>query len=385
MTELWRPPMLRIACLLAVLTPAVPCGAALAAQMGAPQPDAVKRASARPAISPPAAVAPGVPGIDTRPVPFLPPAGQQAYLRYLTSNLPRAIAISPGGGYGFYGGIGTLEAARDKAVQSCTDKGGTGCAIYAENLQTVWPTARIEMPPPPPSAPLISGTGYNFTADNRYVWSGPARARGVYVWAHGYGGSTVDARGMQPQAHVRTFNNVGFDVVRFDRDPIYDGDRDRMAANLEAGLQALRRQGYRMVIAGGQSRGAWNSLQTLSTPGVADVVIAVSPAAHGTDAGNMVLRQETDLWQLMHDAHAPETRVAIVQFDQDPYSAKPERRVALVESQLRPRVGPVLVIDRPSGLTGHGAGANVAFAQGYADCLLHFALDTTPRSACATP
>lgn len=317
--------------------------------------------------------------------PSLPVAAQQPYLRYLNANLPRAFAVSPGGGYGWYGGAGTIEAAREKAMQSCAAKAAIGCGLYAENLETVWPSARRAPPLPAPSAPLIGGSGYSFVADARYIWHGPAVARGLYVWSHGFGGTAADSRGAQPQSHVRAFNNAGFDVVRFERDPNADHQRDLMAENLEAGLLTFRRQGWKLIVAGGQSRGAWNSMQMLAKPGVADVVIAVSPGAHGTNAGDMITRQETDLWQLLHDARSPTTRVAFIQFAQDPYSALPERRLALIDTQLRPRVGPVLVIDRPAGIIGHGGGSNSAFAAAYADCLLHFAVDPRPPSACGAP
>lgn len=322
---------------------------------------------------------------SARPPPFLTADIQQAYLRYLNLNLPRAFAVAPAGGCGWYGGAGTIEAARANALQSCAATVGSGCVLYAENLETVWPPARRAPPPPPPSTPLVAGPGYGFVADARYVWHGPAAARGLYVWSDGFDGREVDVRGLQPQSHVRAFNNAGFDVIRFDRDPNFDHQRDLMAANLEAGLVTLRRQGWKLIVAGGQSRGAWNSMQTLAMPGVADVVIAIAPAAHGSDAGDLIGGQETDLWQLLHDARSPTTRVAFVQFADDPYSAMPERRVALVDAQLRPRVGPVLVIDRPAGITGHGGGGNPAFAARYADCLLHFATDASPPSACGAP
>lgn len=85
-------------------------------------------------------------------------------------------------------------------------------------------------------------------------------------------GALADARGLQPQPHVRAFNNAGFDVVRFDRDPNADA-RDRAAGWLEEALLDLRRRGYRRVIVGGQSRGGWNSLQMLAHAGLADAVV----------------------------------------------------------------------------------------------------------------
>jgi hypothetical protein len=317
--------------------------------------------------------------------PFgLTEADQPAYQRYLNANLPRALAISPDG-IGWSGDAGTIEAARAQALAACAGVAGHPCALYAENLETVWPSARRAPPPAPPSTPLISGPGYGFVADARYIWHGPASARGVYVWSHGFDGGDVDNRGRQPPSHVRAFNNAGFDIVRFDRDPAQDHQRDVMADALRQGLAELRRRGWRQIVASGESRGGWNSLQALASPGTADVVIAFSPAAHGDFPGDLVLVQQTDLWQLLHDARSPAARVAFVQFCDDPYSAAPEQRLALLDAQLRPRVGRLLVIDRPAGFSGHYASAEPEFAAEYADCLLHFALDARPPSACGTP
>ena len=131
------------------------------------------------------------------------------------------------------------------------------------------------LPPPPP---FFSTWNSEFAPDNRYLWPGRANRRDFYVWAHGLGGG--DNRGLQPQPHVRPFNNAGFDIIRFDRCPSSD-ETQRAAGWLRDGLQRLRAMGWRRIIAGGQSRGAWNALQMLDTPGLADAVIAISPAAHG--------------------------------------------------------------------------------------------------------
>ena len=113
-------------------------------------------------------------------------------------------------------------------------------------------------------------------------------------------------------------NNAGYDVVRFDREPMADA-RDRAAGWLRDGLQEMRRLGYRSVIAGGQSRGAWNSLQVLDTPGLADGVIAVSPAAHGAGESTNLMAQYDDLRALLAGAAPSRTRVAFVQFSGDPF------------------------------------------------------------------
>ena len=66
-----------------------------------------------------------------------------------------------------------------------------------------------------------------------------------------------------------------------------------------AALAEFRRLGWKLVIAAGESRGAWTALQMLDSPGLADVVIAgygpagaaAAIAAH--DAGRSVLILES--------------------------------------------------------------------------------------------
>ena len=168
-------------------------------------------------------------------------------------------------------------------------------------------------------------------------------------------------------------------MVRFDRYALSD-DRDRAADWLRDGLAALRRVGYRMVIVGGQSRGGWNSLQALDTPGLADVVISVSPAAHGTGSGPELLGQSDDFRRLTADAAAWRTRLAIVQFSGDPFMGDADTRRLLETS--RPRLGALLLVDRPAGFSGHSAANQPGFGQRCGTCLLHFALDPSPPDKC---
>eukprot|EP01037_Dinobryon_pediforme_P014988 gene14982-15126_t len=321
----------------------------------------------------------GPPILDVRALPTQDATVRTLYeARFLNGNLPRAFAVSANGLSGFASGMKSVEAAREAALEVCAKKGGVECRIYAENLDVVWP-GRTAAGAARTPGPLIEGTGYSFVPDDRFIWHGPQAARGIYVWSHGKGDK--DARGLQPQPHVRWFNNAGFDVVRFDRALEWDGT-DRAAQWLREGLAELRKRGWRTVIAGGQSRGAWNSLQILDTPGLADVVIAISPAAHGTDTGSVALRQGPQLYNITHDARSPKTRVAFVQFSNDPYSDDPADRVAKMQTALFPRVGAGLLIDRPDGITGHGGGAASAFNERFGQCLLRFATDATPPSHC---
>ena len=319
-----------------------------------------------------------LPVLDVTAVPHLTPEVRASYERFLLINLPRAFALSGTGATGRWGGGGTLAQARDKALAMCATQGATDCAIYAEDLAVVWP-GRAHVDPPPVPGPLITGSGYAFTPDARFIWHGPQTARGLFVWGHGKAPSNQDLSGDQPQSYVRAFNNAGFDIVRFGRAPFTDYP-DSAEGWLREALPKLRARGWRMLVVGGQSRGAWNSLQMLDTPGLADVVIAVSPASL-----NLSMRQmeAAELYRILHAANAPTTRVAVAQFQGDGYvTTSLDERVASLRDGLTGRVGALLLIDQPKGLTGHSAGNSIDFGVRFGPCLLRFVLDATPTTTC---
>ena len=319
-----------------------------------------------------------LPILDVAAVPHLTPEVRASYERFLILNLPRAFALSSTGTTGRWGGGGTLEQARAKALGTCAANGATDCAIYAENLTVVWP-GRPHVDPPVVPGPLITGSGYAFVPDQRYIWQGPQAARGLYVWGHGKSPSSQDLSGDEPQIYVRIFNNAGFDVVRFARTPAADYP-DIAEGWLREALPKLRALGWRMLVVGGQSRGGWNSLQMLDTPGLADAVIAVSPASLNS---SLPAQQAAEVYRITHAANAPTTRVAIAQFSGDIFvPTGMDDRVASLRAGLAGRVAALLIIDQPKGLAGHGAGSSTDFAVRFGPCLLRFVLDPQPPSAC---
>jgi hypothetical protein len=325
------------------------------------------------------------PLLDSAAVPGLDAVGRGAYAAWLQTNTPRVVAIGSNGRIGWYSGDSTLDpgttldAARSRAVAQCTERGGTACRPYAEDLSVVWPGR--EWRPQPAPGPLVDGMNDAFVPDARFLWHGPEAARGVVVWSHGNGGPDRDDRGLQPPAFLRAFNNAGFDIVRFDRAPRAD-TLLRAGGWLRDELPVLRRSGYRMVIAAGQSVGAWLSLQMLDTAGLADVVIASSPAAHGSFGSTNLAGQLDDLRSLVEDAQPSHSRVAFIQFSADPFAADPDARARLI-LRLRPKTAAVLLIDRPPGLSGHLASATAAFNRRFAACLLQFATAQTPATECS--
>jgi len=136
-----------------------------------------------------------------------------------------------------------------------------------------------------------------------------------------------------------------------------------------------------MLVVGGQSRGGWNSLQMLDTPGLADAVVAVSPASLNS---SMTTAQAAEIYRITHAANAPATRVAIAQFKGDAFvPTGMDDRVSSLRAGLTGRVAALLIIDQPPGLSGHGAGNSTDFAVRFGSCLLRFVVDPTPPSACS--
>ena len=319
--------------------------------------------------------APPFPVLDAGSVPHLDAAGRQAYRHFLLMGLPRAFALSDDGRYGAAGGALSLYGARTQALAACQAAGGRNGRIYAEDLEVVWmgPAAPGENPqsalPAQNAQPAIVETwNYSFAPDARFFWRGPQAAAGVYVWAHG---STADPHGLQPPPHVRAFNNAGYDIVRFDREPNAD-DVDRAAQWLRAGLRRMRAMGWRRVVAGGHSRGAWNVLQMLKTADLADLAIVESPAAHGVASGFFMSSQTDDLRQIVDDVPQTRTKLAFIQFRDDPFIGDADTRLRLI-GRLRPRLGGLLTIDRPPGFSGHLAAAGLDFAVEFSGALLALA------------
>ena len=325
-----------------------------------------------------AGVARAQPILDPAGAPGLDAAGRAAYADWLLTSTPRVFALGANGKMGWYSGGKAIEDARIRAVQLCTEHGGTACRPYAEDLSVVWP-GREWHPAAPPGA-LVDTINYGFVPDERFLWHGPASARGVVVWAIG-SAPTVDLRGLQPPPYLRAFNDAGFDVIRFDRAPLVDNPV-RAAGWLREELPVLRRSGYKLVVAADDSRGAWTSLQILDTAGLADVVIAVAPAAHGSGASPNLSAQTDDLRTLVSAAEPSRTRVAVAQFAADPFMADFDGRVQLFQ-RLRPKTGALLLIDRPAGLTGHAGGIGSVFARRFGPCLVQFATEAVPPAACS--
>jgi hypothetical protein len=330
-------------------------------------------------LATPAAAQAPVPLLDPAAYPGLRAQDRGALNSFLVNNLPRALAVGPNGA-GWQSGGGDAAQVEARALEFCQRNNAPGaCRIVARDL-SLQPPARPWSPAPPPTDAGLVSANRQTVPDERFLWWGPGQARGVLVFAHGRAPGQ-DSRGGQPQAWVRHFNNAGFDVFRFDRAPAVD-EPERAAGWLREDLRALRGRGYRQVVAAGQSRGGWNSLMILDTPGLADVVIAIAPAAHG-GLGSAMGSALDDLRRVVSAgaAGAPRARVAVVNFRDDAFDPDPEARGRLFR-RFEGQAAGFLFLDRPEGVSGHGGGNTSAFSQRYGACLLRFATANPAPSRC---
>ena len=293
--------------------------------------------------------------------------GVAAYRAFLIEGFARAFALSDDGGWGWRSGVATREQAIADALANCAKRTHLSCRIYAVDNEVVGRA---------PEATTGRGDVRHgeFVSRADYFWFGPANAKGAIVWSHGNAGQ-ADRRGAPTPPYVRRFSNAGWDVYRFDRDPRYDR-LDWAIRQLIDGVRALRAAGYAKIIASGQSRGAWHSLEALRENGLLDGVIAAAPAHHGTwsQGATVGLQGLDDFHSLIGRIADTPTAVALFVFDGDPFDPDPAARAGYARTHLG---ASLLVIERPSGITGHAGASSATFNRRYGGCVIDFF--TVPR------
>jgi hypothetical protein len=312
-----------------------------------------------------AAVAPPV--LAAEPVPFLGPEGQADYQHFQVAGFHRAFAISEGGGYGLGDGWPTLEGATQRALEGCQKRDPRGkCAVYAVDGYVVWGKDPASLPRYA-AAPKLGA----FIPSDYTPVLGPEKAAGLIIWSHGYLPG-VDATQGPPQGYVARFEAVGWDVYRFNREWIPQIHTEIQL--MMDSIKAARAAGYRKVVLAGQSHGAWASLEALARDAPVDGVIAVSPARHGSPPTSQA---RSDFRQLIRDIrsrNAADIPLVIALFQNDSFD--PGGRFADVPDILGGSAVPLYLIDRPAGLTGHGAGNGFAFNRRFGPCIIQFVLET---------
>ncbi len=201
---------------------------------------------------------------------------------------------------------------------------------------------------------------------------GPAAAKGAIIYNHGYD-YDEDTSG-EPPFFLDRVREAGWDVFTLLRPVLEDRD-ERGPAILEDKARSLRQQGYRRIVAVGQSYGAWISIEVAAHPGVLDAIIAMSPARYGEVPPASLRNAEiVDISAKM----AP-TPTLMFLFAGDDFD--PGGRGAGFTRILAAKGAGYAVVDQPAGFTGHSVGLSTAFAEVFAPCIIDFLAAPPPPGA----
>ena len=294
-------------------------------------------------------------------------AGRRNYRLYLDSGFNKVFVLSPSGNWQWSARRPDLREAMNEAIAKCQSRSQTPCAVVSLN--------NIEVAGRDPEDFLRQQGGsaaYGVLRQQPFVSvRGPAQARGLIVWSHGYLHG-ADATESLPQPYVSRFHLSGYDVYRFDRRwttrETYSGQIQDL---IDATTQA-RRAGYKRIVLAGQSHGGWSSLDAAARGAPVDAVIAVAPARHGRKQqmtrGDEAFADFVDLARRVSRTSVP---LAMAFFADDDYDVG--GRGTEAKALFSSREGPSLVIDAPAGFSGHGAGNSSAFNEKFGACLFEFA------------
>lgn len=236
----------------------------------------------------------------------------------------------------------------------------------------------------PYSGPPDGADYWTVPAYKDFPLKGPQAARGVVLWSHG-----VYRREAQyqypPNLVVRRFATAGWDVVKVQRNPrnergwIPTGIRH--VADLTERANKAKAEGYKLVIAAGQSYGGAISIEAAGRTTAIDGVLAMAPG-HGSDAANGSTARMFDgltdqLIEAIKRSKTPRLVVMIAENDiYHPFEVRgPKLRAALTSHGM-----PFVLFDETMPLKGHGAGATTQFDQWYGACVVRFLTEATAKS-----
>jgi hypothetical protein len=209
---------------------------------------------------------------------------------------------------------------------------------------------------------------------------GPSTAKGVIYLIHGYDRVNPiidDYDGVQP--FVIGLNRQGWDVIAakvpFRASSALATDLiGSIGPGLPARADAFRKQGYKRVVLGGQSWGAWLALAATTRNHMkADGLILIAPATYGTrtnkdgGANPGYARNKSEFLPLIAGVSTPSIVVFFNNDDTDPGG-----RGAFTQSTLEQRAVPHILIDGAEDLAGHGASWLPLFDYAFGDCFATF-------------
>jgi pimeloyl-ACP methyl ester carboxylesterase len=235
----------------------------------------------------------------------------------------------------------------------------------------------------PAGATHYSGPPSDFTA----YWAvpafddvptrGPQNAKGVIFWSHGVDGNKPQYLGHPPEL-IHQYARDGWDVIKVQRNNLHEStwavSGPRHVGDLVERIKAARAQGYKAVIAAGQSYGGIISLEAGAVTDELHAVLAFSPG-HGSDATNIgsTGRRFDMLTDMMLAVLAKQKaqRVMLLVAEGDDYHPF-EVRGARSRAALIATGRSFLLFDETMPIKGHLSGMTSQFQVWYGKCLAEF-------------
>lgn len=280
----------------------------------------------------------------------------------------RAFVVGPDGKANWWAGASGADpgSAVASALKRCGErvKQAPGCTLHVVNNYTVtgqdW---RAAVPARAANAPDIG----RLRPEPYWSMRGPQLATGLIAWSHGYMAGK-NATESAPQYWIGRFTRLGYDLYRFDREWIADWASD--ATMLADAVRTARAMGYRRIVLAGQSAGAWVSLAALQRGAPVDGVISIAAAHHGEAIKMRDQTRARSEWQHVLEGLKPGAKVMLVNFADDAYDVG--GRMGDAHSIFARSGVDAIIIDSPTGFSGHGAGSTTEFARKFGPCLQSF-------------
>ncbi len=235
------------------------------------------------------------------------------------------------------------------------------------------------------SGPPTDSTAYwEVDAYSRYPRQGPALTNGILFWSHGVSGKNVQWKS-PPARFIEEFAATGWDVVKINRNNLFENGWDAIGPKHVGHLAELARkakaEGYKSVIAAGQSYGGAISLEAGAAEPSIDGIIATAPG-HGSDScgsGMATLRIADTLVDRLVDVvrQVKTPRVVITIADGDACIGFNDPS-APIRKALQNSVKSFVFLDKAMPIRGHGAAATQQFSRWYGNCIKDF---FDPRTA----
>ncbi len=223
---------------------------------------------------------------------------------------------------------------------------------------------------------------------------GPAKAKGLVIWNHGYSPDKLAPEKVPPV--MQYFAEAGWDSYHLQRHPIIGLSKGKAVAGATHDLTtplilhvlelpAVR--AYSRIILMGQSRGAFAAIHAGSLKPKIHGILPLSPAAFG-DAGKSREWRQNDtyireLWEKYKDSGI---LVAAGFFTGDDWfeTQQPNVRGPYAEKRLTELGVSNYIINQPGyhDMQGHGGGQSWEFARRYGPCLQHF-FETGKKPSCS--